>query len=410
MPVKRYKRSKQKYIGGDTKSYAMSMVPFPKKLFSNDIPEYFFENEHDLVCNITGIPKDIEHTPSVSVVHEDMEHHDTDVLMGMLGDKPYYVCYAIGKKTAEFAIFYAIREHSFDSILKSRIAYMNMLRIFRQAEEIDTATYLKALVRDPAYAVPIGIYLIIQKARRVRHEVVEEEFNRPSYHRKKITYNAYEILPNDIDYLMDDPMPGKDFWDTGFRIDIDEIFMLCKHEIDFAYLSKSITKASKDTRVLVVFGHDDKGKMRGIRVLLISKNKEKDEISYWGKFACAEGLGAIIQNKSLEILRTDLAYLATTIKGEKFGENSGPVLRSWTNPKYSNEYQYMRFRAINSAISFWQYLGYSIYKMATKGDAFFKAKALPSDASSVNTTKRKASRSRPSSESPISNIKKTVRK
>lgn len=397
MPLKRYKRWKKKHTGGDTLSYTFSNIPFPETLDNEEYFDYFIENEREIISKLTDTNRVVEHISSVSVLYEDMDDHDTNIFMGMIDNRPYYVCYVTDGNTIEMLVFHPISLHTPSSVMSSRILYLDLLRKYRQINGIDALKYLKGLVRDPAFAVPIGIYLLAQGARRVRHETIEEEFNKPTYHRKKISYDAYEILPNDTNYLFEDPMPNSSFWDQGFKIDADDIFALCKREIDFSYLSKSLTSVKKDARVVVVFGHDEKGNMKGIRVMIITGDKGSKDINYWGKFACADGLGAIIQKKSIEILRMELAYLATVLQDERRGDNLGPVLRSWTNPNYikSRDYRNMRFRAIKSAVSFWQYMGYSIYKLAPKGDAFFEAKALPSDSGSRTraiTKRRKESK------------------
>jgi hypothetical protein len=382
MRTRRYRRLPKAQHGGQLGSYTFYRVACPPDVDADDFLDYFFEHEGELVCSTlqTTCP---DWVPSISSIFEDAEIRDADVRITTLRDKPMYICYVSKQEGADICLFAPMGQHTRTTVLQARYTYLDFLRVCRLNEEMDVVRFVKQLVRDPAYHVPTGVYSIAQKARRVHVETVQEEFNKPHRHVRPITYMAYDVAPEDED-LLDQPLSASNFTEDGFRMDADDIFHLCKKDIDFRYITQSIPAPSKTSRVLILFGLDEREALKGIRVVHISQNKVTRNISVWGRFACADGLGMMIQNKTIQILRNEMAPLASAIQGEKMGDNAGPVLRSWLQAeKHIEDFKSMRFKGIKSAVSFWQYMGYSIYRMNRQGDAYFEAKVLPQDSASV---------------------------
>lgn len=275
------------------------------------------------------------------------------------------------------AMLPAARNQSDMTILESQYVYLEFLRLCRMYNHMDVHSAFKGLVRNPANNVPRGVYEIVQHGKMVVKEHVTE---RQRQGNEAITYIAYEI--GSSDGIMLDPVDmyctEDHYSDTWFRIDPDEIFELCKKEISSHWVLPSIKPPVKQSRVLVVFGIDIQRQMRGVRVVVISKDT-RNILHYWGKFACAKNLGMHIQRKSLDIMRNELAHLMTTMQGEMVSDNMGRVRKKRQS---ATSARFMHFKAIKSAISFWEYMGYTMYRMNKDGEGFFKAAIHPEDRAS----------------------------
>lgn len=107
--------------------------------------------------------------------------------------------------------------------------------------------------------------------------------------------------------------------------------------------------------VLVVLAYVA-GKLQGIRVTLLQDHNHEYAIT--GKYLCAKGYGAILQQETEVLLRTHFAAYGVSNRGPFQAQSYGVHKRTSRAPAAPPARTLFRLNAVPSAVGFWQKMGF----------------------------------------------------